>query len=179
MAQFRVIWVVAFGLFVFSILPTQAQNIPPADHQIWDEYHNARFGVRSDVPLIGFMAHPESANGDGKNILSETRQITISVFGSRWNIMSNSFADYRAQQRQMLLEQGAEITYAPGGRTWFVFSGYLGDQIFYFKSITRQGCAAAGHIYFLFPTHEKSVMSPIIEHMEDSFSLGISDGCPN
>lgn len=168
---------VTFALFCLAF-PAAAQEIVPPNQQVWASYENQRFGVIATLPSVGFVPQPLSDNGDGISLVSNSGKSTITVFGSYWASTANSFANYRAQQGQNLVSLGANITYAPGGRSWFVFSGYLGDDIFYFKSTTRTNCPIAGHIYFKFPAIYKDQMSYIIERMEDDMRLGQSVDCP-
>lgn len=163
--------------FPASAQQTNQEIVSPTE-QVWASYANPRFGVSASLPSVGFVPQPLSENGDGISLLSVSGQSTITVFGSYWAATSNSFSDYRAQQGHNLENLGANITYAPGGNSWFVFSGYLGDDIFYFKSTTRSNCPVAGHIYFKFPAIYKDQMSYIIERMEDSLHLGPSEACP-
>ncbi len=154
------------------------QNIPPISQQAWDTFTVAQFGVTARVPRYGFV--PQNLNsGYGESWRNQDGNITISVFANYWNGNANSFADYRAQQRAALESAGADITYAPGGNSWFVFSGFAGQDIFYLKSMTRSNCPVAAHIYFSFPRTLKPVISPIIETMENSLRLGPSPACPN
>ena len=165
-------------LVSFSILQVQAQAIVPADQQFWGSYDNLRFGVTAEVPLVGFSAMSPPENGDGQGYISDSGEAQIAVYGGYWTVLADSFSDYRVLQRQYLEDDGADITYEPSGSDWFVFSGYLGNQIFYIKAMTTPNCEAAGHIYFLFPTAKRDEMSSIIEYMEDSLSLHASDACP-
>ncbi|HHS83258.1 MAG TPA: hypothetical protein ENJ68_07040 [Devosia sp.] len=155
-----------------------AQNIPPISQQTWDSFSVAQFGVSASVPRYGFV--PQNLNsGYGESWYNQNGDITISVFANYWNGNATSFSGYRAQQRAALEGAGADITYAPGGNSWFVFSGFAGDDIFYLKSMTRSNCPVAAHIYFKFPKTLKPVVSPIIETMENSLRLGPSPACPN
>ena len=169
------IWMV--GLLGLSAFSVQAQSLVPANQQAWGHYVSDQFQVSSDVPTLGFSA-PSQANDYGRNYLSDSGEVIVTVFAAYWNDNAAQFADYRRDQREKLEQIGAEITYAPGGNSWFVFSGFLGDDIFYFKATTRTNCPLAGHIYFKFPAHQKATMSPIIEHMEDTLRLNASDVCP-
>lgn len=170
---------VSLALAILFIVPTAfAQSLPPADQQIWSTYENERFGVTAEVPTVGFFQQDDPENGDGVLLLDATGEIEIRVFGNYWNTLSPTFSAYWSERREYLMREGAQITYRPGGPGWFVFSGYLGRQIFYFKATTRQDCSVAGHIYFLFPADQRDAVSPIIERMEDSLKLGPSPDCP-
>lgn len=168
----------AVGLLAFGTLTALAQSqIVPAHLQVWQPYVSSQFNVSSDIPTSGFV-FPQQNNDYGLASQSQDGLVTVTVFAAYWNDNASRFSEYRALQRQKLEQIGANITYAPGGNSWFVFSGFLGEDIFYFKATTRSNCPLAGHIYFKFPAYEKDTMSPIIEHMEDSMRLDSSDVCP-
>jgi hypothetical protein len=167
-----------FGLFFTTLLPVQAADIVSAERQIWDLYQNPRFGVRTDVPRIGFFPQLPPDNGDGQTFKNASGDVEITVYGSYWTAMADRFSDYKSQERQTLLDMGAEITYQPSGNNWFVFSGYLQGRIFYMKATTRSNCPVAGQIYFLYPVADRKVMGTLVEYMENSFSLGPSADCP-
>lgn len=171
-------FLLGFGLFFSTIFPALALDIVSAERQIWDLYQNQRFGVRADVPRIGFFPQLPPDNGDGQIFKNASDDVEITVYGSYWNAMADRFSEYKAQERQTLLDMGAEITYAPGGNNWFVFSGYLEGRIFYMKATTRPNCPVAGQIYFLYPVADRKVMGTLVEYMENSFGLGPSADCP-
>ena len=62
-----------------------------------------------------------------------------------------------------------EITYQPGGRSWFVLSGYRGDQIYYEKVMFSCGGRIVNILAIAYPTSERSQFDPVVERMEDSF----------
>ncbi len=168
----------ALGVLAFGAFPALAQSqIVPAHLQNWQPYVSTQFSVSSDVPTTGFVFSQQN-NDYGLASQSQDGSVSVTVFAAYWNDNAAQFSDYRALQRQKLEQIGANITYAPGGNSWFVFSGFLGEDIFYFKASTRPNCPLAGHIYFKFPAYEKDTMGPIIEHMEDSMRLNPSDVCP-
>ncbi|MCF6303153.1 MAG: hypothetical protein L3J13_08140 [Devosiaceae bacterium] len=166
----------ALLLFLMSASFAQSEIVMPED-QMWELYISPQYQVSAEVPRVGFVAQPE-ANDYGRAYVSDGGNVVITVFATKWGDTSSSFAEYRREQLQKLQDVGAEITYSPGGNRWFVYSGYLGGDIFYFKATTRQNCPLAGHIYFKFPIAQKDAMSPIIERMEDSLQLNASDVCP-
>lgn len=172
-------FLICCGLAFMGIVSAQAQGVVSADQQVWDRYVNQRFGVISDVPRVGFYTQLPSDNGDGQSYIDDTGEVEIRIFGSYWDVLADQFADYKEMQRDYLLDSGADITYSPSGKSWFVFSGYLDNKIFYLKATTRSGCSVAGQIDFLYPKVERKAMSSIIERMEDTLFLGDSMDCPS
>ncbi|CUH76562.1 hypothetical protein [Tropicibacter naphthalenivorans] len=94
-----------------------------------------RYGVTLDVPG-GFEMLPPPGNDDGRGFTDRAGG-RLSVWGS-WQI--EPLADERAFRKSSYLEQGAEITYEAGGKTWFVLSGYLGREVFYLRVEDGQTC---------------------------------------
>ena len=66
------------------------------------------------------------------------------------------------------------MTYQRKGETWFVVSGYEGDDIFYDKTL-REGDRTAS-FRFVFPAAQKPHYAPLLEHMEDSFGSSVVPG---
>ncbi len=162
---------------VAGIVGAQAQEVVPLNQMEWGTYLNEAYGVYVEVPRTGFIEQP-SSNEAGDTLLSQSGYTIITMFGSDWTNTAPQFSDYKTYWQNQFESQGAEITYAPSGNKWFVFSGYLGDNIFYLKASTRTNCSVAGHLYFSFPKSERESVSPLIEYMEDSFRLEPSQNCP-
>ena len=62
-----------------------------------------------------------------------------------------------------------EITYQPRGRSWFVLSGYRGDQIYYEKVMFSCGGRVVNILAIAYPTSERGQFDPMLERMEDTF----------
>ena len=65
-----------------------------------------------------------------------------------------------------------EITYQPGGRNWFVVSGYRDDKIVYQKVMFSCGGRLANVLAIVYPIDHRSSFDPIVERMEDQFQPG-------
>lgn len=65
-----------------------------------------------------------------------------------------------------------EVTYRPRGRSWFVLSGYRGDQIYYEKVMFSCGGSVVNIFAMVYPVAERNFFDPIVERMEDSFRPG-------
>jgi len=167
----------ALFLMTVSGVVSAAGEVVPAAEQDWRHYTNERFGFSVDVPEVGFYPQEAPANSDGRTFLNEAGDVEIRVFGANWTASAADFTDYRAHRRQVLDEVDAEITYAPSGETWFVYTGFLESDIFYVKGLTRAGCDVAAHIFFTFPEDERPDMSGIVERMEDTLRLDESPPC--
>ena len=65
-----------------------------------------------------------------------------------------------------------ELTYRPRGRSWFVLSGYRGDQIYYEKVMFSCGGELVNVFAITYPIAERNVYDPIVERMENTFKPG-------
>ena len=65
-----------------------------------------------------------------------------------------------------------EVTYHPRGRSWFVLSGYRGDQIYYEKVMFSCRQDIVNVIAITYPVAERKLYDPIVERMEDHFRPG-------
>ena len=62
-----------------------------------------------------------------------------------------------------------EVTYRPGGRSWFVLSGYRDDQIYYEKVIFSCGGRVASAFALVYPDALRKRFDPVVERVEDTF----------
>ena len=67
-----------------------------------------------------------------------------------------------------------ELTYRPRGRSWFVLSGYRGDDIYYEKVMFSCGGQVVNVMAVSYPSGERNIFDPVVERMEDTFGPGRS-----
>ena len=65
-----------------------------------------------------------------------------------------------------------DVTYEPRGRSWFVVSGYRGDQIYYEKVIFSCSGRIVNILAIAYPEARRELFDPIVERMEDHFKGG-------
>lgn len=65
-----------------------------------------------------------------------------------------------------------ELTYRPRGRSWFVLSGYRGDQIYYEKVMFSCGGELVSVFAITYPVSRRDVYDPVVERMENTFKPG-------
>jgi hypothetical protein len=63
----------------------------------------------------------------------------------------------------------AEDLSDPRGRSWFVISGYRGDDIYYEKVMFSCGGSVVNVLAITYPKSLRSDYDPVVEQMEDSF----------
>ena len=65
-----------------------------------------------------------------------------------------------------------ELTYRPRGRSWFVLSGYRGNDIYYEKVMFSCGGQVVNVMAISYPNGERDLYDPVVERMEDTFRPG-------
>ena len=130
----------------------------------WTTYVNERFGTRLDYPSSLFSEDTPDDDGGGYQFVAE--DATLDVRASE-NSLNKSIAELR--QGLLDLERYDQVTYKPAGSSWFVLSGFRGDQIYYEKYIFIAGIVHAFAVEF--PIAAKPLYAPIIERIEDSFGI--------
>lgn len=138
--------------------------------EAWITYKNARFGYSIYYPSGLFTAGQPPENGGGMTFTSRDGRAKIVVFGVN-NAEKLSVRDYR---RVLLDEFGGydKLDYSPIGQTWFVLSGYRGENIYYQKVMFSCAGGVISVLSMTFPTAEKPFYESLVELIEDNFKPG-------
>lgn len=62
-----------------------------------------------------------------------------------------------------------EVTYRPRGRSWFVLSGYRGDDIYYEKVMFSCAGQVVNVMAITYPSNQREQYDSVVERMEDNF----------
>jgi hypothetical protein len=62
-----------------------------------------------------------------------------------------------------------EVTYRPRGRSWFVLSGYRGNDIYYEKVMFSCSGQIVNVMAITYPSDQREQYDSVVERMEDSF----------
>lgn len=155
------------------------QKHQPQSDEGWVTYKNERFGYSLYYPSALFEAEQPPENGSGLTFVSEDGRAKIVVFGVH-NTDNLSPREYR---RVLIDEFGGydQLDYQPIGQTWFVLSGFRGDNIYYQKVMFSCSQRIINVLSITFPTAEKPFYEGLIETIEDNFRTGrgsdTPDGC--
>jgi hypothetical protein len=147
-----------------------AQKHKPRAEEDWTTYRNARFGYSFDYPAALFDAGQLPENGGGQTFNSKDGRAKIVVFGT---LNAEKFTP--AQYRKVILQEfgGYErMDYSPTGQTWFVLSGFRGENIYYQKVMFSCGNTVINALSITFPTAEKPFYERLVEIIEDKFKPG-------
>jgi len=136
----------------------------------WIEQRDRQFGYNYSYPEALFA----SVAGDGKpgfHYLAANKSDAKFLVGA-WDNHDGATPEHF--KRWMIENAGGyeEITYQPRGRSWFVLSGYRGDQIYYEKVMFSCGERVVNILAVAYPVAERDQFDPVVEQMEDRFSTG-------
>jgi hypothetical protein len=62
-----------------------------------------------------------------------------------------------------------ELTYRPRGHSWFVLSGYRGNDIYYEKVMFSCGGQVVNVMAITYPSGERDLYDSVVERIEDTF----------
>jgi hypothetical protein len=134
----------------------------------WIGQQDPQFGYSYSYPEELFAA----VEGDGKpgfHYFASNATDAKFLVGA-WDNQDNATPEHF--KRWMIANAGGyeEITYQPRGRSWFVLSGYRGDQIYYEKVMFSCQTRIVNILAIAYPIAERDQFDPVVEQMEDSFS---------
>jgi hypothetical protein len=141
----------------------------------WTSYKNPRFGYTLSYPSSVFKPNRPAEDGGGQVFTTPDERAKIVVYGA---LNDEKFTP--AEYRETILKQFSgydAIDYSPKGKTWFVLSGYRGDQIYYQKVMFSCADRVINAFSITFPKAEKKFFEGLVEIMEDNFKPGIGEGC--
>lgn len=170
----------AAGLLALTVCAAGAVAVSrhsPKAEENWTTYKNARFGYTLFYPAAIFATAEEREGGGGQNFVTRDGRSKIVVFGTL-NAENFSPQEYR---RVILNEFGGydRMDYSPTGKTWFVLSGFRGENIYYQKVLFSCGNKVINVYSITFPTAEKPLYEELIETMEDNFKAGQGEDTPS
>jgi hypothetical protein len=168
--------ILAVLVLTASMTASHAQKHTPRAGEDWTTYKNARFGYSLYYPAGLFEAEAPPENGSGLTFASGDGRSKIVVFGAH-NGENLSTREYR---RVLIEEFGGydKLDYQPIGKTWFVLSGFRGDNIYYQKVMFSCSASIINVLSITFPTAEKPFYEPLIETIEDGFRTGRGEDSP-
>ena len=120
----------------------------------------------------------QRTEGDGKPSFHYfvSRGAEAKLMVGAWN---NEAGQTPSEFKQWLLANTGgydATTYVPRGRTWFVFSGYRGDDIYYEKVMFSCAGSVVNVFAITYPQGLRRQYDPVVEQIEDNFRP--SNRCP-
>jgi curved DNA-binding protein CbpA len=133
----------------------------------WASYRSARFGFTVEYPPDIFVFEPAQSDEHVTRFRSRDGRAALRIFGTP-NLAGRTLTQYRAA---LIQERYAKATldYAPQRPTWFVLSGFSGDDIFY-ERVTFACDKRSFHGWMLvFPASERLLYDRITEEMHRKY----------
>lgn len=145
-----------------------AMALPPwKDAASWANHRNARFGFTLRYPDDIFAFEPAQSDEHVKRFRSRDGRAALRIFGTP-NVAGRTLAQYRTA---LIQERYAKATfdYAPQRDTWFVLSGFTGNDIFY-ERVTFACDRRSFHGWMLvFLASERGLYDRITEEMHRNY----------
>ena len=158
---------ISLGSFCFLIAVTLPMSAVVAAIPPWSSEQDAALGFTYSYPRSLFSR----MEGDGKPsfhyFVSQGSEAKLMV--GAWN---NREGRTPAGFKHWLLANAGgydELTYRPRGRSWFVLSGYRGNNIYYEKVMFSCAGGVVNVLAITYPTDQRDLYDPVVEHMEDTF----------
>ncbi len=154
-----------------------AAAAPTASTQGWSQYKNERFGFQFSYPG-GLFQRAETPNSDSGALWTSTDGAARLLATATVNETSETIESYR---QFVMRETYADATfdYTPHRSTWFVLSGYKGENIFYERiTFVCQGRFIYGW-QVNYPVSQRRKYDAIVEAIHRSYKPGRGEkgGC--
>jgi hypothetical protein len=138
----------------------------------WSFEEDPDLGFRYAFPRTLFAETP----GDGKlgfHYFASQNSAAEFLVGAWNNRQGQTPEEFK---RWLIANAGGydDVTYRPRGRSWFVLSGYRGEDIYYEKVMFSCGGQVVNVMAITYPTDQRDHYDPVVERMEDNFRPGRS-----
>ena len=164
--------VVISGVVTASAAPKYQQRAEDG----WVTYTDEELGYSFTYPSTFFEPQALAANAPAKTFLSPDKRAKI-VVSAVENDEGFTLAGYRAA---ILGQFGGyeRLDYSPKGQSWFVLSGYRGENIYYQKVLFSCGGRIINVFSVTFPTADRAFYEGLVEVIEDNFRPGPGRNTP-
>lgn len=129
-------------------------------------YINKKFGYSMKYPKNILYPQGESDNGDGQFFLSKDGESKLRVWGE-WAAPNDTLDDrYYSELKNT---NNRTIVYKAKKSNWFVISGYIGDKIYYQRTMSDKDAFAT--FIFEYKTSQRKIYDKIAGVMSWSFKF--------
>lgn len=161
--RFLTFYCLAACCLMKATLPVQAQNA-------YSTYRNARFGTVVQYPSNLLVPQREADNGDGRRFVSRDGDIELSIYAFR-NLRNRSVNGEMQRAVSDWKRDGARLTYWKWQGNWFTLSGFVGGDIFYEKTLLRNGVFHT--LIWQYPQTRKRQLDEPVTRSVRSFAVGV------
>lgn len=132
----------------------------------WTRVVDNEHGTEIAYPSNIFEPVESEEGAEGREFVSRDGEARFGIYAGQ---QSETLKDMR--KRFLSDPDYGRVTYKPKSKSWFVLSGYRGENVFYEKYILHR--SGVLHAFALeFPNAQRALYAPIVERMEDSFRPG-------
>jgi len=137
---------------------------------VFNKYQNGRFGYVISYPGGLLLPQGEAENGDGQRFVSKERDVEMLVWGN-YNTLDESLeSNYqRDTTEKSKVHPDKRVTYKHLKGNSYVVSGYIGDKIFYQKTIHVDTVDAFLTFYISYPIKKKKKYDSVVSIISKSF----------
>ena len=142
----------------------------------WQTYENSRFGFQFNYPSSVFHPGEGAANNDGQQFYGSDDQAIIIAFG-RYNVLELTPKAYldSVKSDSNLIER---VTYERVARDWVVISGFVGQDVYYEKTIFSCSGEVLNSLVLVYSADLKPKIDPLVGPITKSLTPGVGYGTP-
>ena len=142
----------------------------------WSTYRNTGFGFLVSYPADVFTPQTLAENVNGTIFQTGDGSARFSVSAYINTDDAEDIAYYKSKVLET--EDYPNLTYQPGGDTWFVLSGYHQDAIYYEKYILSCNWRVINALLITYPRAERTTYDKIVTGLEKTFKPGHGENNP-
>jgi len=132
-------------------------------------YRSPNYGYSLNYPASMMIEPNISEQGDTVRFEEPRWQITANITTLFNNSNDRLIQLQREAQQDIIQNSHGSITYQRNGTTWFVFSGFILDRIYYQRTVLIQANMAIASLWIEFPREVRPCMDAIVTLMANSF----------
>lgn len=139
------------------------------------KYGNVRFGYEISYPETILLPQGEAENGDGQRFLSKEGDVEMLVWGSNNALDETLKSNFQKDTKEKTREHpDKRVTYKRLKGNSYVVSGYIGEKIFYQKTMYIRDVDAFFTFYISYPKTKKTNYDPVVSKISKSFQYQVT-----
>ena len=134
------------------------------------KYQNVRFAYEISYPEALLLPQGESENGDGQRFVSKESDAEMLVWGSYNTLEESLKSNYQRDTTEKSKDNpDKRVTYKHLEGNSYVVSGYIGEKIFYQKTMNVDKVDAFLTFNISYPITKKKKYDPVVSIISKSF----------
>lgn len=136
----------------------------------YKKYGNVRFGYEISYPDAMLFPQGEAENGDGQRFLSRDGDVEMLVWGSNNALEETIKSNFQKDTKEKTKEHPEKrVTYKRLKGNSYTVYGYIGEKIFYQKTIYVGEADAFLTFFISYPIAKKNEYDPVVSIISKSF----------